>query len=69
MNDDIILIPDYEDGFRDGLQAAWDEIDRWIVKGEIPQWQAQRRNGMVLAANQVMMLISRLSVNQQEMRK
>lgn len=52
---------EYERGFSDGAQAAWDAVDQWIHRGHLPGgWAQHQRNGMVLAANEIMKIIDRL---------
>lgn len=51
---------EYERGFEDGLQAAWDAVDRWIHRGPLPDGRQEQRNGMVLATNEIMKIIDRL---------
>ncbi len=46
-----------EAGRREGIQASWDAINKWICKGPLPSPQAEQRNGMVLAANEVFALL------------
>lgn len=54
MSDD-----DYNLAFMDGLQAAWDSVNAIIKHGELPAAQAELRNGIIMASNEIMKMIKR----------